>query len=231
MAYVHDLSDRTQAVHPGNMRLGDYGWWIRSVGGVVPEGHELLTRNAAAGLAISPAELGFLVEGVRRPDEASLISHVLPAEQRRHFLRSTVLQTVPAAWSDATNHLRALHGRLMAFGTSRAPEQFRLMGEALHSIQDSFSPAHVNRGGSGRITFIKNFGPTTGPITDHGFPVDPRDRVHTGILSPTLKTEARNAIAASRDYLVMTLRHIGGGVPAPVIDAELNAFIGRQMPL
>jgi hypothetical protein len=231
MAYLQDRSDGAQTLYRGNAGLGDYGWWIRSLGGAVPEGHELLTRNAASGLPISPAELGFLVEGVRRPDEASLVSHVLPGEQRRHFLRSTVLQPVPAAWADATNHLRALHGRLMAFGTSRAPEQFRLMGEALHLIQDSFSPAHVTRDSSGRITFVKNFGPTTGAITDHGFPVDPRDRVHSGILSPTLKPEARNAIAASRDYLVMTLRHIGGGMPAPAIHAELNAFVGRQMRL
>jgi hypothetical protein len=231
MAYLR-TSESPLRLRPGNTGLGDYGWWVRSVGGVVPEGHELLTRNAASGLAISPTELGFLIEGVRRPDEASLVAHVLPREQKRHFLRATVLQGTRAAWTDATSHLRDLHRRILAFSTSRAPEQFRLIGEALHLIQDSFAPAHVNRDPStSRILFIKNFGPTTSGITDHGFPVDPRDRIHTGILRPTLRIEATRAISASREYLVMTLRHIGGGVPVPVIDAELTAYVGRQMPL
>lgn len=230
MAYL-----RTSPDEPRNAGLGDYGWWVRTTvagAGVVPEGHEVLTRDAARGLSISPTELGFLVEGVRRPDEASLIAHVLPREQKRHFLRATVLQGTRAAWTDATNHLRDLHRRILAFGTSRAPEQFRLIGEALHLIQDSFAPAHVDRDpGTARILFIKNFGPTTSGPINHGFPVDLRDRIHSGIFRPTLRTEAARAVRASRDYLEMTLRHIGGGVPAPVIDAEVTAYIGRQMPL
>jgi hypothetical protein len=206
------------------------GWWVKTF--ATPEGHETLTRNAAAGLPLSSAEIGFLIDGVRRPDEASLVAHVRPSEQRRHFLRSTVLQNTPDAWRDATGHLRGLHARILAFGASRAPEQFRLMGEALHLIQDSFAPAHVERtGGTGRITRIKNFGPTTNILTDHGFPADPRDRIHTGILRPTLRPEAAGATAASRDYLAMTLRHIGGGVPPATIAAELTAFINRHLSL
>jgi hypothetical protein len=235
MTYVQAPSDEAPPARRGNVGLGDYGWWVRTTvagAGVVPEGHEVLTRSAAAGLAISPTELGFLIEGVRRPDEASLVAHILPGEQKRHFLRATVLQGTAAAWTAATNHLRDLHRRIRAFGAGRAPEQLRLIGEALHLIQDSFAPAHVVRDpGSGRILFIKNFGPTTSGPINHGFPVDLRDRIHSGIIRPTLRPEATRAIGASRDYLAMTLRHIGGGVPVPVIDTELNAFVGRHMPL
>lgn len=235
MAYLEILPETSRIPRRrGNVGLGDYGWWVRTnvAGvGVVPEGHEALTREAARGLPVSAAELGHLIEGVRRPDEASLIAHVLPAEQKRHFLRATVLHTTRSAWTAATDQLRDLHRRMLAFGTSRAPEQFRLIGEALHLIQDSFAPAHVDRNASGRIVFIKNFGPTTSSPMNHGFPVDPRDRIHSGLVRPTLKPEARNAIAASRDYLQMALRHLRGGSPPPAVSAELTAFIGRHLRL
>jgi hypothetical protein len=223
-------------------RPGGLGWFVEST--VVPEGHELLTRHAAAGLPLSARELGLLREGVRRPDTASLTAHVVPGEQRRHFLRQTILHTVSTAHREATDHLRSLHGRILALAAG-SDEQFRLIGEALHLVQDSFAPAHVDRDAStGRIRYIRNFGPANlvppliAPLPslllpgEHGFPADGRDRVHSGLpYSGTLKPEAQRAVDASREYLVMTLRHVGSAIPLTSARAELEGFIRRQFPL
>lgn len=230
------------AMGSGNVQFGGLGWFVEA--SVVPEGHELLTRNAAAGMSLSAHEMNLLRDGVRRPDTASLSAHVAPGEQRRHFLRQTILHSMAAAHRDATNHLRSLHGRLLALGAG-SDEQFRLMGEALHLIQDSFAPAHVDRDpSSGRIRYIRNFGPSNlvapliSPLAvpflpnEHRFPADQRDRIHSGLpYSGTLKPEAQQAIEASRQYLMMTLRQVRGAVPTATAMTELEDFIRRRFSL
>ena len=205
------------------------GWFVKT--GLSPSGHERLTQSAARGLGLTKAELALLVEGVRRPDTASLSAHIKPGEQRRHALRRTIFQGSKAARDDAVDHLRALHTRILAPGQP-PDERFRLVGEALHLIQDSYAPAHVHRDPGGRILRIRNYGPANlvpiiPPSDEHGFPVDLRDSISSG-RSATLRPEARAAIAASRQYLAMALRHLGKPPSPARVAADLNAFISRH---
>lgn len=220
-----------QQTPPDRDRLG---WFVHTP--LTAAGHEVLTTDAARGLPISPAQLACLIEGVRRPDTASLTAHVVPGEQRRHTLRSTILQSQRAALADAVGHLRALHARALAPGLP-SQERFRLIGEALHLIQDAYAPAHVARDPGGRIRRIRNYGPAnlTLPVLlqpgEHRFPVDLRDRIRTGGPGSALTPEARAAVAASREYLVMALRHLGGSTPPAQVRTDLDAFIRRHFRL
>jgi hypothetical protein len=212
-------------------------WWVQTeIRGVqiTPAGHETLTTQAARGLNLEQSELTALLEGVRRPDTASKKAHLMPGEQRRHVLRRTRFQSTRSALTDATAHLRHLYGRIRKAGADPA-EQFHLIGEALHLIQDSYSPAHAERDPrTGRIVYIRNFGllnlvrPEV-PGREHGVPIDLRDH----ILTPTggLKLWAQHAVTASGEYLEMVLRHI----TVPKLEAshiqELHAFIRRHLSM
>jgi hypothetical protein len=207
----------------------DLGWFVKTM--VSPAGHEDLTRHAARGLGLSKAELALVIEGVRRPDTASLPDHIKPGEQRRHVLRRTIFQSSKDARDDAVAHLRALHARILGPGQP-SDERFRLIGEALHLVQDAYAPAHVHRGPGGRILYIRNFGPTNLlprlPLRDeHGFPVDLRDNISTR-RSGMLRPEAGAAVDASRHYLGMALRHLRRPPPPARITADLNAFVERH---
>lgn len=176
--------------------------------GPIPEGHERLTREASSGLAgISPAALAALIDGVRRPDTESIRNHLIAAQQRRHALRATLCQPLRAALADTRGHLAGLHGRALAAGPR--PPGFALAGEALHLIQDAYSPAHVERtrgaGGRHPILYIRAYGLTTSGPREHQFPFDPRDLV-AGVLGGALKPWSRVAVDASREYLLLLLR-------------------------
>lgn len=191
--------------------------------GPIPEGHERLTREAAAGVAgITAADVAALIEGVRRPDTESLRNHILPGQQRRHALRATLCQPLAAALNDARNHLRTLHSRALAAPTRR--ERYLWIGEALHLVQDAYAPAHVERtrgtAGHHPISYIRFFGPTSaGYPTEHAFPFDPRDLVAE--LTGGLKPWSLTALDAGREYLWLMQR---GG-------SGLDTFIDRHFTL
>ena len=200
--------------------------------GPIPEGHERLAREAARGLAgISARHLAALIEGVRRPDTESLRHHLIASQQRRHALRASLCQPLSAALAEIRAQLAALHGRALAAGPT--PAGFMLAGEALHLVQDSYSPAHVERveGSGGRypIVYIRYYGLTTVAPREHQFPFDPRDLV-AGVLGGPLKRWARVAVDASREYLELFLRRLGtpgGAAPA----AELRAYMDKHLYL
>jgi hypothetical protein len=113
-------------------------------------------------------------------------------------------------------------------------------GEALHLIQDSYSPAHTERViGTGRrrpIKYIRYYKvgvvPTRpssrGAPLEHHVPKDPRDHV----LGPggRLKPEAVAATAASRQFLEMMRSHLASP-RSPSNRAELTRFMNDHLIL
>jgi hypothetical protein len=226
MIRTPDAQARRRGEAPATPDRGEH-FVVRS--GPIPEGHERLTRDAAAGLAaIGPAQMSALIAGVRRPDTESIRNHLIPAQQRRHALRASLCQPLAAALSEMRNHLASLHARALAAGPSATG--FGLAGEALHLIQDSYSPAHVarSRGAAGRhpITYIRYYGLTTSSPQEHQFPFDRRDLV-APVLGGPLNGWAREAVRASREYLALILREWR----APAGPAALRAYMDRQLSL
>jgi hypothetical protein len=198
----------------------------------IPEGHEVLTRRAAAGLPFTAAQVNTLVEGVRRVDTVPISEHFNPAQQMRHALRRDLCTSMGAAITEIRNHLRHLHRTALA----SAPAVCGFMGEALHLIQDSFSEAHTQRlwsatGPPHRIQFIRYFGPRgrTAPDEHQVFPTpDPRDIITAP--GGALRFAAARSVEASREFLIMMLRHLAAP-GAPGITAEVNAYLVRHLAL
>lgn len=214
----------------------------------LPEGHEILTRTAARG--VSGVNLSALLDGVIRPDRggtsywnfpAAALHSTDPGEQRRHSLRRTATTSLSVALSEIRNYLTLLYSRAMRAAAMRSPrgmkQAFEWIGEALHLIQDSYSQAHIQRaygagaGGVHPIRYIRYFhytvfppSRTTAP-TEHNFPSDARDSI-TGAAG-RLKPEATLAIAASREYLLMLLRHIASPT-SPRNTVEFRAFLTKH---
>lgn len=202
-------------------------WFVKS--GPIKEGHEALTKAAARGL--SSTDLSALTKGVRSPDvDGPLTNHIKLEEQRRHALRRTLVQTTKGALGDATKHLAKLHGRVI--GAKKRSRQLQLAGEALHLIQDSFSPAHAERSGR-KIKKLRNFGPANWALPtplqhlEHITPIDPRDVVRDR--RGNFTREAKQAIQASTEYLTMVKKHTGGPVPGPEVNADLAAFVTKWL--
>jgi len=205
------------------------------------EGHEILTRRAMAGLPLSAADRSSIELGVIRPDRGgrsywnfprSALESLKARAQPAHSLRPTPASTTPAALRLIQARFAGLHRRAMrAASRSAALEWF---GEALHLLQDSFSSAHTARaGGTGPIrrirAFFIRFGwpPLSRKPDEHNAPSDDRDDVFDrGRLRPS----ARAAIAASRAFLIMALRHLRSP-RAPGNRAELIAFIRRFLSM
>jgi len=210
-------------------RLSGLGWFIDATIGTTrtSAGHEKLTELAASGLVKDPNDLAALNNGTRLPDLADPKDHIKSGEEHRHFLRS-VKHSSLEAWGFAIGHLKILHQQMMS--SSNPVTQFRLIGEALHLIQDSFAPAHVNREpATGDILNIFSYGPTA-PRDNHLFHVDPRDNPFTTKPRPALTPDARRAIGCSREYLRMALRHIQlKQMPFHDPKRDLNAFISRRL--
>jgi hypothetical protein len=214
----------------------------------LPEGHEILTRSAAAGLA--GVNLPALLDGVIRPDRggksywnfpASALHAADPDQQRRHSLRRAAATSLSAALSEIKHYLNLLYSRAMKAAGLRSPrgrkQAFEWIGEALHLIQDSYSQAHIQRtygagsGGSYPIRYIRYYNYSLFPPSrttapgEHNFPSDERDSIKdtTGRLKP----EAVLAINASREYLAMMLRHMASPTSRTNV-AELRAFLVKH---
>jgi hypothetical protein len=205
------------------------------------EGHEILTRRAMTGLRLSPADRSSVELGVIRPDRGgrsywnfprSALESLKARAQPSHSLRPTPSSTTPAA-------LRLIHRRFVnlyrrAMRAPRRSTALEWLGEALHLLQDSFSSAHVERaGGTGRIARIRAFFVRFGwpPLSrapgEHNAPSDRRDDVFVG---GSLRPEARAAVAASRAFLRMALRHLRSP-RSPRNRLELFAFIRRFLSM
>jgi hypothetical protein len=165
--------------------------------GPIPEGHGRLTRGAAIGLPeLTADDLAALREDVRRPDTAKLTDHIRLAQRRRHALRRDLCQPLADSLSDMRNQLVLLHARALAsMARGNRGEAFQWLGEALHLLQDSYAPAHVERiaGAGGRypITHIRYYGIIgDGYPREHRFPFDTGDLV-SGWLGGALHPWAR----------------------------------------
>jgi outer membrane protein OmpA-like peptidoglycan-associated protein len=200
----------------------------------IPAGHKHLTALATSGLPVTSRDLDALKDGNARVDDIAKAFE--PDEQKRHVLRKTKCQPVADALSDARNHLIFLHS--LALGAPVRQTQFEWLGEALHLIQDSYSNAHTERvaaGGRLPIVFIRFFGfqgSCKFPIEHRVVPPpDPRDCITAGCIPKgTLTVWARESISASREYLVMALRHIASP-GSPTISIDLRAFMDRHLIL
>jgi hypothetical protein len=201
----------------------------------------VLTRRAMAGLGLRPPDPYHIETGVIRPDRGgrsywkfprSALDSLKAAAQPSHSLRPTPSSTVAAALRLIQLRFAGLHRRAMLEPPTRRKQALEWLGEALHLLQDSFSSAHVERaGGTGRIRHIRAFFIRAGwpPLSraphEHNAPSDPRDDIYVG---GALRPEARAAIAASRAFLVMALRHLRAPRSARN-GPELVAFIARYL--
>ena len=241
---LHDQQLRYQFLHEfESPETADY-FVVRL--GRTPEGHERLTRDAATGFpGISASDLTALIAGVRRVDVGKGPMDFIPAmtnqfkasQQRRHALRKELCQPLSSALIEFRQHLALLHAKaLSAILRGYRRQALEWVGEALHLIQDSYSPAHVERlwrgsGGRHPIVYIRYFGLRGRPYPlEHRVfpPPDPRDIVTgTGGL---LTRAARQAVSASREYLHLVLRHFS--TPrSPRISAQLHAFMNKHLVL
>jgi hypothetical protein len=209
------------------------------------EGHEVLVRMAAVGL---PVDLAGLLRGVIRPDRggtsywsfpAAALHASDPAEQRRHALRRTRATSVAAALTEIRQFFLELYRRALA-ARARPGVAFEWVGEMLHLIQDSYSRAHVvraypaGRGGPHPIRRIRWFhfslipGRSSRGPDEHDAPTDGRDVIWAS--SGVLKPEAGFARDASRELLLLMLRHLGAPT-APTNAAELKRYTDRHLSL
>ena len=203
------------------------------------EGHEILTRRAMAGLGLRPPDPYHIETGVIRPDRGgrsywrfprAALEGLKAAAQSSHSLRPTPSSSVAAALRLIQARFAGLHRRAMLAPTRQ--QALEWLGEALHLLQDSYSSAHTERaGGVGRIRNIRAFfirlgwPPMSRAPHEHNAPSDPRDNIFAG---GALRPEARAAIAASRAFLVMALRHLRSP-HSPANRAHLLAFIRRYL--
>ncbi len=202
------------------------GWFVKTA--LSKEGHEWLTRAAAKGF--SKAEVAALTKGVRAPDvNGPITNHVKLKEQRRHALRQTLTQKTRPALAEAVGHLHKLHGHALA--QRNRSKQLETIGEALHLIQDSFSPAHVERKRR-KVKKLRNYGPANWvkPWEDnHGFPMDSRDNPRDK--KGKLNGAAREAVTASAAYLAIVVRHIGNPPSAASRKKDLDGFTGKWLSM
>jgi hypothetical protein len=207
-----------------------------------PEGHEVLTRAAASGLSGIP--MGPLLFGVVLPDRGPTYWHFPkealhstdPVNQPTHALRATATTSVRNAVRAVRRHIARRYRAAMSSPGSAAGWQ--AVGEALHTIQDSFSTAHADRsgpaapGGSNRIRYVRHFDVNLIPPRrtraprEHNFPADSRDQVHAA--GGGLRPESRAAVIASREFLVMMQRHFAAGRRNP---PEVLAFLNRHVSI
>jgi hypothetical protein len=207
------------------------GWVVRMPGLSPTEGHEAITRAALDGLDLTDAQEAALVRGVRAPDVsvAGLAVFAFPFRQPRHALRAWYTTTTDEGVAALRSFVVAHHAHALSDDSGRRWERF---GEILHCLQDSYSPAHVDRDGP-RILRMKHWGLLDrrraghdGP-DEHGFPTDDRDvALRDGQLVPA----AHEAARVSHAYLDLALRHARTRAPDPAAQRrELEAFLDDQV--
>jgi outer membrane protein OmpA-like peptidoglycan-associated protein len=207
----------------------------------VTHGHGELTDRAASSAGIVGADLVALKRGVARPDQSpsSIMEQLDECQQHRHGLRAALCQKMPAAIERIRSYLANLYECVLSMPTPQVPDrnaQFELIGEALHLIQDSYSPAHMERnwggpGGVHPILYIRFWHPTSpGGPTEHRFPVDERDNLTVASFPINWVNEA---VTASREFLGIVSRHVGraGTSGTGYNRGELDAFMNKHLLL
>jgi len=204
----------------------------------VTHGHGELAEKAAAAVGIVGEERAALRRGVARPDEdPPLAGQIDQCQQHRHALRGAMCQKMPQAIERIRTYLQNLYECILSMPTPQVPDtkaQFELVGEALHLIQDSYSPAHMERnyagpGGVHTINYIRFWNPVTalGDPLEHKFPVDLRDNLSAASFPLNWVDEA---ITASKEFLTMVKKHAArAGDPAN--RTELTAFMNKHLRL
>lgn len=208
------------------------GWTVyRTKPPKLPQGHELLTRIAARSLQLSDSELNTIVEANRQVDLENPTEIFSPEEQKRHALRRDLCQPISQARADIVAHLYGLYKAIL-----QAPlraDKLSKIGETLHLIQDSYSPAHVERmlplkkNGPAMIIYIRNYGRGLMAPAEHGFK-DDRDIITTS--DGLLTRWAEFAVHASREWLEMMVRHLSKPTD-PKNPQELGAYIKKHFSL
>jgi hypothetical protein len=210
------------------------GWVVRVPLLSPSEGHEAITRVAWEGLALTDGQRAALIRGVRAPDVSirGLASFVLSSRQPRHALRAGAATTTENGIRAMRAFVISRHAEALASRDER--RRWELVGENLHCIQDSFSPAHADREGA-RIVRMKHWGPldrfrgrdTPDTRDEHGFPTDRRD---LAFVNGALSEPARHAAAVTRDYLELVRRQLVAADPGAAPGREeLEAFLDRQV--
>lgn len=227
------LSALAQAMRDLPILIGA-GWLVKAPLLSREEGHEAITRAACDGLGLTAQQQRALIRGVRAPDVGlfGILSSALPFAQRRHALRAWSGTPTATAIDDVRAFLVATHARAAAMPDG--PCRWAIFGAALHCLQDSYSPAHVDRDG-GRIVRMKHWGPL-GPIRralaggdahdEHGFPADRRDSAWA---DGELTAEAEAAVAASRRYLEIAARAAETGAGSAAWRSDLDAFLDAHV--
>jgi hypothetical protein len=200
------------------------GWVVRVPLLSPQEGHEAITRASWDGLALTDAQRAALIRGVRAPDVSirGLAVFAFPSRQRRHALRARAATSTEEGVSAMCAFLVARHQRALETADDR--RCWEGVGEILHCIQDSYSPAHVDRDGA-RIVRMKHWGPfdRRRGADEHGFPTDVRDHA---LVDGALTDAARMAASTCHRYLELVLRQTSAdNRPAEVADAELTSFL------
>lgn len=142
-------------------------------------------------------------------------------QMRMHFLRwwsglpewRTQTHPLRQDWQEAVDYLEG-EVRSAYLAPTRS-ETLRHLGHALHTLQDSYSPAHTERNDRDQIVAMRYY-PSRDP-GGHRFLGDPGDRIldEQGALRPL----AARAIAASRDLL------LGFAALPPHAPDRLEAFL------
>lgn len=188
------------------------------------KGHEKITESALRATGLT-AHRALLIEGVQRPDRAPSLP---PVEQKRHALRRLPCQLTRSALAEIRAHLLVLHGKILSARGGR--DSWLYAGEALHLIQDSYSPAHVERalGGTNPIIYIRSYrhGVFVGP-TEHLYPVDHRDYIKF----PSSKPWVARALVVSQEYLTLVKGQLGRGLSSAAGRADIIRFTNRHLAL
>jgi hypothetical protein len=194
------------------------GWGPRIV-----KGHETITERAVRAVGLA-SHMSSLIRGVQRPDRASSGP---PREQKRHALRREPCQSA-SALKEIRGHLLVLHG--LAISSRGSRDTWLALGESLHLIQDSYSPAHTERSHAGNnpIIYIRSYrhGILVGP-SEHLYPVDQRDYIRF----PTVRPWAARAEAVSVEYLKMARGHLVGRLTTPAARPDVVKFMNRHLVL
>lgn len=197
-------------------------WFVKS--GPLPPIHEDITH--AASKLVAPSDMAALIEGVRYPDVGvNITDHVMPDSQANHSLRRYLWSSTSGALKEVRTKLGELHHK--ALTSSNREQRWGYFGQALHLIQDSFSPAHSVRKGR-TVTRLLNYGPINLELQElmfleHIFPIDIRD--YGRGLEGAFTSEARMAVNASKEYLRIAIRHTKAATPEPhTVAYDLDAF-------
>lgn len=238
-------------------------------------GHEWITFLAndqlPAELRFSDTEIGHIVEGNRRVDypkellvhlaagvtfyiSALQAYHDRPEKQRLHFLLDARSTTAEAA-AVAKAHMRALLHRALPLWSAERTHALTLIGQLVHTLQDSYSAAHTRRDGpSGCIVKLKAYmqrdpGFLTDDIEFHGGGDedtvghtttkdsiyregrDCHDPNSKAAVSRCLNVQATAARDATAEFLTMLGELVRARATTEAIDTALDGFIDRHLRL